>query len=331
MLLADKIIALRRAKGWSQEELAEKLDVTRQSVSKWEGAQSTPDLERIVRMSELFGVCTDYLLKDEMEEAPETQAEQPKARRVTLREAEEFFAVKEKTAWPIAWATFACILSPIPLLLLGAMSEVSGMGISEEVATGVGLSFLLVVVAAAVAVFITCGGKTERFEFLEKVAIAPDSEVVQLAQNRQEEMRPWRTRINAVATCICILAVLPMFLCLMFTQEDLLMVCALCVTILMGASGVLLFIRAGILWESTEKLLQQGDYAPRAKQRRHGMGAISTAYWLIVTAVFLIWGFCGKGSWGWGKNWVIWPVAGVLYGALAALLSLLGPGKRKAE
>ncbi len=77
MILADKIIALRKAKGWSQEELAERLDVTRQSVSKWEGAQSAPDLERIVRMSELFGVCTDYLLKDEMEEAPAAPAQPP--------------------------------------------------------------------------------------------------------------------------------------------------------------------------------------------------------------------------------------------------------------
>ncbi|MDY4062057.1 MAG: helix-turn-helix transcriptional regulator, partial [Candidatus Limiplasma sp.] len=45
MILADKIITLRRQNGWSQEELAERLNVTRQSVSKWEGAQSVPELE----------------------------------------------------------------------------------------------------------------------------------------------------------------------------------------------------------------------------------------------------------------------------------------------
>ena len=65
MILADKIIDLRKKNGWSQEELAEKLGVTRQSVSKWEGAQSVPDLQRILDMSRLFGVSTDYLLKDE--------------------------------------------------------------------------------------------------------------------------------------------------------------------------------------------------------------------------------------------------------------------------
>ena len=68
MILSEKIIMLRKKYGWSQEELAERLDISRQSVSKWESGASIPDLERIVGMSQLFGVTTDYLLKDEMEE-----------------------------------------------------------------------------------------------------------------------------------------------------------------------------------------------------------------------------------------------------------------------
>lgn len=74
MILADKITALRKKAGWSQEELAEQLGVTRQSVSKWEGAQSVPDMDKVVQMSRLFGVTTDFLLKDELSEeepAPE--------------------------------------------------------------------------------------------------------------------------------------------------------------------------------------------------------------------------------------------------------------------
>ena len=65
MILADKIIRLRKKNGWSQEELADKLQVSRQAVSKWEGAQTIPDIERILAMSRLFGVTVDYLLKDE--------------------------------------------------------------------------------------------------------------------------------------------------------------------------------------------------------------------------------------------------------------------------
>ena len=66
MILADKIIQLRKKNGWSQEELAEKLNVTRQSVSKWESAQSIPDLQKILQLSQIFEVSTDYLLKDEL-------------------------------------------------------------------------------------------------------------------------------------------------------------------------------------------------------------------------------------------------------------------------
>ena len=74
MTFSDKLIALRKKAGWSQEELAEQLGVTRQSVSKWEGAQSVPDIDKILQLSHLFGVTTDYLLKDEQAE-PEYTAE----------------------------------------------------------------------------------------------------------------------------------------------------------------------------------------------------------------------------------------------------------------
>ena len=66
MILADKITEERKKNGWSQEELANQLGVSRQAVSKWESAGAVPDLQRILQMSELFGVSTDYLLKDEM-------------------------------------------------------------------------------------------------------------------------------------------------------------------------------------------------------------------------------------------------------------------------
>lgn len=67
MILADKIIKERKKLGLSQEELAEKMNVSRQAVSKWESNQSVPEIEKILQLSRLFGVTTDYLLKDEIE------------------------------------------------------------------------------------------------------------------------------------------------------------------------------------------------------------------------------------------------------------------------
>ena len=63
MTIADRIQSLRKAKGMSQEELADAIGVSRQAVSKWESEQTTPDLDKIVVMSDVFEVTTDYLLK----------------------------------------------------------------------------------------------------------------------------------------------------------------------------------------------------------------------------------------------------------------------------
>lgn len=63
MTIADRIQNLRKTRGISQEELADRIGVSRQAVSKWESKQSTPDVEKIILLSEYFGVTTDYLLK----------------------------------------------------------------------------------------------------------------------------------------------------------------------------------------------------------------------------------------------------------------------------
>ena len=62
-ILGNNIKKYRDDKGLSQEELADKVGVSRQAVSKWESEQSTPDIEKIIIMSELFEVTTDYILK----------------------------------------------------------------------------------------------------------------------------------------------------------------------------------------------------------------------------------------------------------------------------
>ena len=122
MIFADKLIELRKRSGWSQEELAQQLGVSRQSVSKWEGAQSIPDIDRLLQLSELFGVSVDCLLKDEQElPSPGMARDQscvdmgqatPALRRVSLEEANAFIKAKASTAVPMSWATFACVISP---------------------------------------------------------------------------------------------------------------------------------------------------------------------------------------------------------------------------
>ncbi len=180
MIFADKIIELRKKAGWSQEELAVQLGVTRQSVSKWEGAQSVPDLEKIVQMSHLFGVTTDYLLKDEIETieqpgarvqaddaAVQTETQTEVLRRVSMEEAAHYLELRLIAAPKMAIATFLCVISPICLILLAGLSEVPRFGISENMAAGIGLCVLFLLVAGAAPTFISCASKAKEFEFLE--------------------------------------------------------------------------------------------------------------------------------------------------------------------
>ena len=190
MIFADKLIQLRKKAGWSQEELADQMDVTRQSVSKWEGAQSVPDLEKMIRLSELFGVSTDYLLKDEIEEAEHIELPDnwPALKRVSMEEASAFLSAKASTAKTIAFAVFLCILSPIALMILNAISEATAGGIlNEDVANGIGSIVFILFVAIAVVIFISSGSKTAPFAYLEKEGFETEYGVSGMVKERKAQ------------------------------------------------------------------------------------------------------------------------------------------------
>ena len=108
MRLSQNIAGLRHAAGWSQEELAARLDVTRQSVSKWESGQSVPDAERLVKLSELFGVSVDFLLKGDGPPAGDAPTAAFAARLVTAGEAADYLALRGRAAGRIAAIRAAC-------------------------------------------------------------------------------------------------------------------------------------------------------------------------------------------------------------------------------
>ena len=163
MILADKIIKLRKKNGWSQEELADKMNVSRQAVSKWEGAQTIPDLEKILQLSVLFGVTTDYLLKDEIEdeEIIDDTSSDTTVKRISIEEANAYIEQRKKASWRIALATFLCILSPITLIVLSILSELPNPMITETTAGAVGLTVLFAFILCAVPIYIYCGFKNQ--------------------------------------------------------------------------------------------------------------------------------------------------------------------------
>lgn len=308
------------------EELAEKLNVTRQSVSKWEGAQSVPDLNKILLMSRIFEVSTDYLLKDELEEPDGTQntesletggfEESVPARRVSMEEARAFLDIKEKLAGKIAFAVSLCIVSPVCLIFLGAAQETGRISISENMAAGAGLLILLLAIAIAVAVFISSGIRMGQYDYLDKDRIETDYGVTGMVKDQKSEYQGTYTRYHIIGTCCCILAATPLFTMLMFTEEDFMMAMAVCVLLFIVAIGVYFFVVAGVRWESMQKLLQEGDYTIDNKKNEAAFEPVSKAYWLVATAIYLGYSFYTN---AWEISWIVWPVAGVLFAAVKVI------------
>lgn len=325
MILADKIITLRKKAGWSQEELAGQLGVSRQSVSKWEGAQSVPDMDKVLQMSRLFSVTTDYLLKDEMEE-PELQEETTDSflRRVTMEEASGYLSLSRKNAPTQALATFLCVISPIALLLLAGLSELPTMPLSENAAGGIGLCVLILLVAIGVMLFMSCSARVKEYEFLEKESFETEYGVTGMVREKKKNFKETNTRLNIAGTLLCICSVLPLFATLCFTEDDFLMIVAVCLLLLFVAIGSAVFVYNGTLQGAMEKLLEEGDYTRAEKSRSGIRRIISGCYWLIVTAIFLIpvLGFGDPGQYV-----LIWPVAGVLYGAVMIAIRLFDKSK----
>ena len=328
MILADKIVSLRKKAGWSQEELAEQLGVTRQSVSKWEGAQSVPDMDKVVQMSRLFGVTTDYLLKDEIEEQAAALVEESPLRRVTMGQAADYLARRRAAAPKVAFAVLLCIVSPVTLLLLAAMSEVQRFPISGNAAAGIGLCVMLVLLAVAVSIFLRADADVRDYRFLEEEPFETEYGVTGMVRQRQREYADTRTRYTTIGAVLYVLAAAPLFAAVCVDGSDLLYVGAVGVMLVLVGIGCLFLVSAGVYSSAMERLLEEGDYARGQKKHRRVLGTVSTIYWLAATAVFLIYTYGPSGNGQPQYSWIIWAVAGVLYAAVMGVVRLLLRGRK---
>jgi transcriptional regulator with XRE-family HTH domain len=332
MILADKIIELRKKNGWSQEELADKLGVSRQAVSKWESAQAVPDMNRIIRLSEIFGVSTDLLLKDELELSTAVPAELAEsgldgsARSVSMEEASAFLEHRERSSLRVALGVMMCILSPILLIVLSSAQEHGLIALSEQQVTGIGLAAMLLLIGGAVALFIVQGLRASKFEYLSKECIETRYGVDGIVRDRREKFRHSFNTHIALGVVLCVAAALPLFIAMFFfggedksANEFPYAVAAACLLLLV-ALGVYLIVRASIVWGSFQILLEDGDYTRQKKAEDKKNDTLSSIYWCSVTAIFLAYSFItGR----WHRSWIIWPVAGVAFGVVIAVANAL--------
>ena len=122
MTFAEKILSLRTERGMSQDGLAEKLEVSRQSVSKWETGQSIPDLDKIIRLADLFGVSVDELVREGERPRP-PEPSQPQVVYVEREKQGLTPAQRAGVVWEVIGAALLVIgLLSVPVLILAALA-----------------------------------------------------------------------------------------------------------------------------------------------------------------------------------------------------------------
>lgn len=318
MILADKIMELRKRSGMSQEELAEKLGVSRQSVSKWEMAQSTPDLNRILQLSEIFSVSTDILLKDELDLSANesTTADSnfthdetyPPTRHVSMKEANEYLELSRSHAFRIALGTALIIMSVQVPVLFDFFSK-------SEFLSNISVVLMFIVIAAAVVIIVMSSILMKPYEYLSKDIIDTEYGVDGMVKEKMSQDRVKHAVSIAVGVGLCIIAPMLVVFFESFSDKikDIDELGVVFMFLLVGV-GVGSIIRSSVINSSYKKLVENDIYS---RKRESETGVVIGAYWLIVTAIYLGLSFCTV---RWDLTWIIWPVAGVLC-PVAALIA----------
>jgi len=334
MTLQDKIMGLRKAMGWSQEQLAEQLEISRQSVSKWESGTSVPELDKIVKMSEIFHVSTDYLLKENIPEpgmdptgqCPKTDnapaaASNMQEHEVSQEEADSFMELVKATANKLAFGVVLCIWSPICLLLLSGISEYGY--ISQNTAGGCGMAALFLFVATGVGILIFYGMKLSKYEYLEKENIRISTETRKAVSMKKEKYATTYQKSVVTGTILCICSAIPLLLSAFFVQNDvkeLIYICCVCILLALVSIGVYCFIRFGAVQESYDKLLEEGDYTREKEVAKKTVSIFSWIYWCVLSAIYAALSFRTN---AWHITWVIYAAGGIFYAAGIGVIHLL--------
>lgn len=320
MIMADKISELRKKCGWTQESFAYRLGVTRQAISKWESAQSVPDLKNLEKMSQLFNVSIDFLIKDELDMADLVSIENEVAddniwRSVSLQEASEYLAFKDQSASKIALGAALCVLGFVPLIVLGILSEVPRLGINANHVVLVGLSLLFVFIIWAVVIFLGFGLKGTQFKYLTQERIDTAYGVTGIVKEYKAKLQPQRiiNVVTGVVLCISALALLVVSGPLVELWGEQWQAISVGLSLVLVAIAVYLFVSIGIRWEAAQLLLHEGEWYSSQHRTENRMELITRIYWLTITAIYLAYSFFTS---DWGRSWVIWPIAGVVFGII---------------
>ena len=291
MSLAENLQYLRAREGVTQEQLAERLDVSRQSVSKWESAASYPEMDTLLKLCDMFQVDMDTLLRGSVEKS-------------LSEDTAGYDRFMTLYARKIAGGVSAIVGS------VALWSFLSALGLSEMLGTAI----LLLVIAAAAVVFIASGMEEEHFR--KKHPVIPDF------YTEPQKERFHRRYIWYIAGGVGAILLGVVMMVLAFTvlperepYESYIGAAFLAVV----ACAVYFLIYGGMLEDkyNIAKYNRQNNPTPEDKSRRRRATTACAVIMLLATAVFL---FAGLAYYKWNWAAIIYPVGGVLCGAAWMLL-----------
>lgn len=215
MNLSEKITELRKRAGLSQEELGAQIKVSRQAVSKWEMAQTTPDLNKIMAMSELFQVSTDFLLKSEYDlsdlENLNENKESDSGKMIDLESIQEYLEQIKKAAQNYVVAIFLFFISPLTGIVLSVYHE-------EYAVIGIIVQILILILIAVILVLTIWN--MSKYRYLKENDAELAYGVRPHVQERKEQFNH-RFLMGILVGIVCMIAsVIPMVIVSMYTDTN---------------------------------------------------------------------------------------------------------------
>ena len=236
MIFSEKITELRKRSGLTQEQFGDEIGVSRQAVSKWEMAQSVPDINKVMAIADFFEVPVDFLLKDDLDlddlGTPKIQVSSPDPSRkvITLEEAQDYFATRKKTARLVIITIFLFVLSPVSSYFL-SLTE-------NETLVGIGIIIQIIFVLCAVIMIIIAVWGEKRFKYFKEPDREIDYGVKGVAEDYIKEFD--RTRLTGILAGIVfiVMSFIPMIICAVLDAKDVLILLFITLMLLMVSAGI---------------------------------------------------------------------------------------------
>lgn len=294
MSLSENLQNLRKIKNMSQEELAEKLNVSRQAVSKWESGNGYPETEKIITICDIFDCSMDELVKGKISEDIKS-------------EKNNYDLIMTKTSKGIAIG--------VALILIGVSIMLTILGLApneqaEDQYSLIGVIAILIGVVFAVPLFIINGTKVDDFKKKNPVIANVYSE------DELDEGKSKYTKFIALGISIILIGVVIMMALFGFKvfENDTMPVAVLMYFVTIGAS---LIVYSGKMQDKFDIEKYNKENSDEYKQNDEKVSKICGVIMILATIIFLVWGFALK---MWYINWIVFPVGGMLCGITAIIL-----------